>query len=707
MISEDGRDFVNGMIAYMQSAIDRAADTASNAKLAGFSRKLVQSSPLISALSTSLFAYVEEAEDRGNITRAQMKALLEGTTALTIGVLAIGAGTALAPASLVFVGSAILTAVTTSAFSKFFDVISDSLGLFYDRSLDLRTAGGPVFYEATSAADKVRGSDYSDKLFGQASNDRLEGRNGADLLDGGTGNDRLFGGNGRDELIGGTGEDYLKGGKGNDILDGGTGQDDMRGDAGDDHLFYDHKLDKLYGGSGEDWAFSRLKSINITDRFFDSIEHIALETAEDSVRAPIIAYGSNGDNKIIGNAQDNQLYGRGGDDRIFGMDGDDRIWGGTGKDHIEGGQGDNTLDGGGGDDFIFGERGNDTIKGGSGDDTIFGDYVRVGLPHGKDVINAGSGDDWVQAGGNDDIVLGGSGDDELRGGTGDDTLTGGKGKDTLLGEAGDDTIILDYAAKDRVDAGADDDIIVVQKGYNHVIDGGAGWDIVDLRGLDLEKLDPANFKNIEEMWVDELFVTDGNLNLPRIVVHGTHTLELEAGSGYDDGFLLGGANFDLAEGASVKVSSQFDPALGLTGRYFKLSNVAAHYVVNDPTPTGDGLVGLGDWGRSFSATKSGLNFSYTAGFDFTSYVNPSDSFSVDLGVSVYASVYNGVATFDFTAFRGPAAQNTSPYTHPDFSFPLENEVHQRDIKLNYNADSPVETFLSFGDSALTMELMFL
>lgn len=224
-----------------------------------------------------------------------------------------------------------------------------------------------------------------------------------------------------------------------------------------------------------------------------------------------------------------------------------------GSDWLIGGDGKNTIEGGKHDDFIFGGSGKDTLNGDAGNDRIFGDFVAVGKPHGEDKIDGGDGNDWVQAGGAKDIVQGGKGKDTLYGGYGDDEIDGGEHSDEIFGEAGDDTIILKHAAPDTVDAGEGDDTIVVEKGYKHVIDGGAGWDIVDLRGLDLDKLDVANFSNVEEIWVDDVLITPVALNLGKVKVFGTLRTETSMSPDAPLQYLFGGSDIEFDKGASLEV----------------------------------------------------------------------------------------------------------------------------------------------------------
>jgi uncharacterized repeat protein (TIGR01451 family) len=66
------------------------------------------------------------------------------------------------------------------------------------------------------------------------------------------------------------------------------------------------------------------------------------------------AFGTNGDDTIVGSA---------GNQFLFGLNGDDKIFGGAGIDQIFGGFGDDSLVGGSGNDFLDGQNGEDTLDG--------------------------------------------------------------------------------------------------------------------------------------------------------------------------------------------------------------------------------------------------------------------------------------------------------------------------------------------------------
>jgi len=76
-------------------------------------------------------------------------------------------------------------------------------------------------------ANRIKGTNGNDRLFGEGKDDRIAGRGGKDFIDGGSGEDVIAGDGGRDRILGQSGDDLLDGGPGRDRILGGTGDDSI------------------------------------------------------------------------------------------------------------------------------------------------------------------------------------------------------------------------------------------------------------------------------------------------------------------------------------------------------------------------------------------------------------------------------------------------------------------------------------------------
>lgn len=91
----------------------------------------------------------------------------------------------------------------------------------------------------SDSAQRMRGDNGDDAIFGLGGHDVLIGGGGRDSMIGNGGNDVLRGGNRSDLLVGDLGNDKLFGGRGIDVLDGGAGKDVLVGGAGKDVFVFD------------------------------------------------------------------------------------------------------------------------------------------------------------------------------------------------------------------------------------------------------------------------------------------------------------------------------------------------------------------------------------------------------------------------------------------------------------------------------------
>ena len=390
-----------------------------------------------------------------------------------------------------------------------------------------------------------------------------------------------------------------------------------------------------------------------------------------------------------------------------------------GSDWLIGGDGKNTIEGGKHDDFIFGGSGKDTLNGDAGNDRIFGDFVAVGKPHGEDKIDGGDGNDWVQAGGAKDIVQGGKGKDTLYGGYGDDEIDGGEHSDEIFGEAGDDTIILKHAAPDTVDAGEGDDTIVVEKGYKHVIDGGAGWDIVDLRGLDLDKLDVANFSNVEEIWVDDVLITPVALNLGKVKVFGDQEVRFSVPSGEETWHLFGSVELELALDARLELS--FKASAGD-------SFLSKDYKRTDQSWEQGQSIGFGSYKEQYDRNASyyhdlvsdtqfwttGTSKSFEAGsFETSEFANAihsvRTSLQYDRGLGTQRLMFTHSETRNGggSSIDGFTILNKTPYESTLIDFPFEYGGFTDVFQLYFDIGSAGTVAVDPGQNGLTFDILFM
>ncbi len=228
-----------------------------------------------------------------------------------------------------FAVSAYLSNITTGGDGRAFIFTSD------DSQLPAPPAGPPAAPAAAAApaapaapaatsaapplqpgrcANRMEGTDASDKLSGTLAGDQIFAFAGADVI-------KAF--QGQDCVDGGGGDDTIDAGDDNDKVVGGSGNDNIHGDDGRDQLFGGTGNDRLDGGEGRD-----------------------------------------------------MLAGGAGNDRLVGGPGNDRLFGEAGKDRIIGGSGANTIDGGSGNDSIEARNGTaDTILCGKGNDRVRADRI--------------------------------------------------------------------------------------------------------------------------------------------------------------------------------------------------------------------------------------------------------------------------------------------------------------------------------------------
>lgn len=88
---------------------------------------------------------------------------------------------------------------------------------------------------------------------------------------------------------------------------------------------------------------------------------------------PLTAYGSSGNDRLMGGALNDHLYGHDGNDTLLGRGGTDDMRGGRGSDRLVGGSGDDLMRGGRGNDVLHAGSGHDLLLGSYGDDSLYCD----------------------------------------------------------------------------------------------------------------------------------------------------------------------------------------------------------------------------------------------------------------------------------------------------------------------------------------------
>ena len=192
-----------------------------------------------------------------------------------------------------------------------------------DDTVSYESATGPLLIRLNKQA-AGEGADRDllfniENVIGTEFGDRIVGDAATNVLQSGAGDDTVFGLGGDDTIETGTGQDSVLGSSGNESVLLGDGNDDARLRGGDDWI---------EGGAGND--------------------------------------------TIGGNGGEDTAFGGDGDDTFFMGSQNDFAFGGAGEDELNGGFNADVLDGGADDDRVRGDAGVDQINGGDGDDFLNG-----------------------------------------------------------------------------------------------------------------------------------------------------------------------------------------------------------------------------------------------------------------------------------------------------------------------------------------------
>lgn len=387
------------------------------------------------------------------------------------------------------------------------DYTTSSAGVYVSLAANTAFNDGYGNVDTLANIEGIRGSEFDDRLVGDANGNRLEGRGGQDVLEGGGGDDYIDGG-GQPSPAGsffdvadygnattGVNVDLQAGtasGEGNDTL---VGIEGAFGSAHADTIIGALATGNIIRGGGGDDLLTGGNELDIVDYRGAGgavVVDLAAGTATgaagtDTLSGFEMVIGDVGNDTLRGGSADEIFRGMGGDDSIDGGDGVDRVdyrratgsvevdlvagtSSGDGNDILAGiedvrgsGFGDvlkgdagaNVLEGLEGGDDLEGGAGADQLDGGDGDDAAV--YANAGAGVVVDLA-AGTAEDGeggldtltsiesVMGSHHGDVIAGNEGNNEFLGLGGDDLISGGDGRDAVYFEGAATGVQVDLDA---------------------------------------------------------------------------------------------------------------------------------------------------------------------------------------------------------------------------------------------------------------------
>ena len=174
-------------------------------------------------------------------------------------------------------------------------------------------------------------------------------------IDSGSGNDQVTGSPVADAVYGGKGRDILRGGDGDDVLADSrlftlAGPNWVNSEPGPFVRSVVAPVaperDVFDGGAGVDTLGYAGRRRGVTADLSRSDPHAGARGEDDRLLALESLVGTDGDDRLAGDALANVLFGGGGDDLLVGRAGDDQLEGSSGSNRSRGGAGDDAIGGG-------------------------------------------------------------------------------------------------------------------------------------------------------------------------------------------------------------------------------------------------------------------------------------------------------------------------------------------------------------------------